>query len=178
MNAERLRGALRTRAGMIAIGAIQWLLLTTALGALVIHTDRSLEGLIGLHIEGGFAFLGAAIIGFLLGATVERTMALVPMTFFCCLGGALLYVALLYVPVWQGTLVGTTGLENFATTRALLYFGLAIVPISVGALAGRLLGPMLPGGDLLADPKERRNHDWWLVRTGATKDRPPKRTST
>lgn len=152
------------RTSVIALAGIQWLLLTVALGAMVIYTDRSLEGLLGLHIEGGYAFFGAVLIGFLLGATIEHTKALITLSFLSCVGAAAMYVALLLLPVWTDTIIGTTGLENFATTRALLYFGLAVIPVSMGALGGRLIGPMIPGGDRLADPRDKDQHLWWLDR--------------
>jgi hypothetical protein len=152
------------RRTVIALAALQWVLLTIALGALVVHTDRSLEGLLGLHIQGSYAFFGALLIGFLLGATIENTRALIALAFFCCAGGAAIFIAVILLPVWTNTIMGTTGLENFATTRALLYFGLAIIPVSIGALAGRLLGPTIPGGDLLDDRRKQDGSEWWLNR--------------
>jgi hypothetical protein len=152
------------RGVVVALAALQWLLLTSALGALVIYTDRSLEGLLGLHIEGGYAFFGALLIGILLGATIENNKALIAMTILCCAGAAAMFVAIILLPVWTNTIIGTTGLENFATTRALLYFGLEIIPVSMGALGGRMFGPLLPGRDLLADPRESEREVWPLDR--------------
>ncbi|MEZ4522324.1 MAG: hypothetical protein R3A46_11880 [Thermomicrobiales bacterium] len=156
----------RTRIG-IGVVALQWLLLTFALGVMIIYTDQSLNGLIGLHLDSGYAFVGATIIGFLMGATVERTKALVPMVALCCLGGSAVYVALLFFPVWTGKLVQTVGLENFASTRALLYFGLSIVPVSLGAMTGRLVGSLVPGGDLLRRRRDDARDNWWLARSEA-----------
>jgi hypothetical protein len=153
-----------SRGVVVALVGLQWLLLTSALGALVIYTDRSLEGLLDLHVEGGYAFFGAVLIGFLLGATIENNKTLIAMTILCCAGAAALFVAIILLPVWTNTIIGTTGLENFATTRALLYFGLAIIPVSMGALGGRMIGPLLPGRDLLADPRESERELWRLDR--------------
>lgn len=153
-------------AGVLAVG-VQWVLLTLALGTMIIYADRSLEGLIGFHLDSGYAFIGGALIGFLMGATVERTRALIPMVFMCCATASGIYVALLFYPVWTGTLVHTVGLENFATTRALLYFGLSAVPVSIGAMAGRLLGPLIPGGDLLRRSDGADRPAWWLDRSSS-----------
>lgn len=152
--------------GLVA-AAIQWVLLTFALGTMIIYTDRSLEGLLGFHLDSGYAFIGGLLVGFLMGATIERARALVPMVFFSCAGAAGVYVALLLYPTWTGKLVQTVGLENFATTRAILYFGLAAVPVSLGAMAGRLFGAMLPGGDLLRRSDGADRAGWWLDRAPA-----------
>lgn len=149
----------------VTVATVQWLLLTIALGAIVIHTDRSLEGMIGFHLDGGYAFLGAILIGFLMGAAVERTKALVVMVFLSCVCASGMYVALLYYPVWTGKLVETIGLENFATTRALLYFVLASIPTALGAMAGRLAGSFIPGGDLRTKASDRSETRWWLDRS-------------
>ncbi len=164
MSQRNLRNALRTRIGLIVAGTLIWTACTMALGTLVIHTDQSLRGILGFHIDGGYAFVGATLIGFILGVTFERPSVLVPLTLLCCAGGAAMYAALLFTPVWTGVLIQTTGLENFASTRALLYFGLAIIPLSMGAVAGRLLGTLIPGGDLLAEPRGAYSERWWLDR--------------
>lgn len=158
---------LRDRLEIVAVAAsaVQWLLLTIALGAIVIYTDRSMEGMIGYHLDGGYAFFGAILIGFLMGATIERSTALVVMVFLSCVCAAGMYVAVLYYPVWTGKLVETIGLENFATTRALLYFVLTSIPMSLGAMAGRLAGSFLPGGDLRASASKQSETRWWLDRT-------------
>ncbi|HLT21731.1 MAG TPA: hypothetical protein VKZ96_19910 [Thermomicrobiales bacterium] len=164
MKANDLRAALRTRAGMLMVGALQWLLLTGTLGALVIYTDRSLQGLIGYHLQAGYAFFGALVIGLLFGATIERTRVLSVVVLTACAAAAGMYAAVLYLPVWTGVIVSTSGLQNFATSRSILHFGLMLVPTGIGAVAGQLLGPMIPGGDLLQDPKRYEAEDWWLTR--------------
>ncbi|CAN5828780.1 hypothetical protein BH23CHL2_BH23CHL2_13840 [soil metagenome] len=165
MSKQRSPRWTRTEKIAVAVGAVQWLLLTSALGAIIIYADRSLEGLIGYHLDSGFAFFGAAVIGFLMGATIERTKILVALVVLSCVCGSGVYVSLLYYPVWTGILVETVGLENFATTRGLLYFCLAIIPMSIGAMAGRLLSTFLPGGDLLSKSRMRTDSRWWLDRT-------------
>jgi hypothetical protein len=100
-----------------------------------------------------------------MGATVERTKTLIAMIIASSVAGAGIYVTLLFFPVWTGKLVQTVGLENFATTRGLLYFGIASVPMALGGLFGRLLGPSLPGGDLLSRQKRADEHRWWLDRS-------------
>ncbi len=151
----------------IVVSAIQWLLLTTALGTMVVYTDRSFEGIVGYHLDSGYAFLGAGFIGFLMGATIERNKALIPMAILSCVGASGIYVSLLFYPVWTGTLVQTVGLENFASTRALLYFGLTVVPVSLGAMLGRLLANTIPGGDLLHRSEGAERYEWWLNRKQA-----------
>jgi hypothetical protein len=89
---------------------------------------------------------------------------LIAMVLLSCVAASGLYVALLFYPVWSGNLVQTVGLENFASTRALLYFGLSVVPVSLGAMMGRLLGNLLPGGDLLTNAERAAQRRWWLDR--------------
>ncbi len=149
----------------IVFGTLQWFLMTFALGTLIIYTDRSMEGLLGYHLDSGYAFFGAVVIGFIVGATIERTKLLIAMVIVMCVAGAGIYVALLYYPVWSGVLVHTVGLENFASTRAMLYFGLSAVPVALGAMTGRLLGPLLPGGDLIQRGSAAQASQWWLDRS-------------
>ena len=151
----------------IAIAVVQWSLLTIALGTMAIYTDRSMEGLLEFHLDSAWAFVGAMLVGYLLGATIEHAKWLIAMVVGSCAAAAGIYVALLFFPVWTGTLVQTVGLENFATTRALLYFGLSIVPVSLGALAGRLTAGWIPGGDLLERGEDGDGDGWWLDRTSS-----------
>lgn len=178
MKANNLRRKLQTRPAMIVVGAVFWLLLTITLGTLIIYTDRSLEGLIGFHLSAGFAFFGALVIGMLFGATIEHTRVLVAMTVLSSVSAAGMYVALLYTPVLTDVIVATPGLQNFASTRAILYFGLAIIPMALGAVFGQLIGPMIPGGDLLAEPRNRDADDWWLTRRQQPGERPSRHRST
>lgn len=149
---------------LVIAAFVQWALMSVALGTMIIYTDRSMEGLLGFHLESGYAFLGATIIGYIMGATVERTKLLVLMAFSSCAAGAGIFVALLFYPVWTGTLVQTVGLENFASTRALLYFGISLVPVSLGTLTGRLTAGLIPGGDLLRRSNGASQDRWWLDR--------------
>jgi hypothetical protein len=164
MKADNLRNVLGSRPALLIIGAVQWLLLTATLGALIIHTDRSFEGLIDYHIQAGYAFFGALLIGVLFGATIESSKVLAALVLLACATAAGMYVAVLYTPVWTGVIVSTPGLQNFATSRSILHFGLIVVPTAMGAVLGQLIGPMLPGGDLLKDPRRYESENWWLTR--------------
>jgi hypothetical protein len=168
---DSARWSRRTKLLAVVAVGLQWLLLTIALGTIIVYTDQSMEGLLGYQLNGGYAFFGAALIGFLMGATIERSPALVTMVIASCAGGAGIYVAVLFLPVWTGTLVHTVGLENFATTRAMLYFGLAAVPVSLGAMAGRLLATTIPGGDLLNRRRNDHMPRWWLDRNASEEAR-------
>ena len=148
----------------IGIAILQWVLLTIALGVMMVYTDRSMEGLLGLHLDSAVAFLGATIVGYLLGATINHIKLLTLMVTVSCAAAAGIYVALLFYPVWTGTLVHTVGLENFASTRALLYFGLSMVPVSFGAFIGHLTAGWVPGGDLLKRSRVSSEATWWLER--------------
>jgi len=99
-----------------------------------------------------------------MGATVERSRTLILMAFLSCVAASGFYVSVLFYPVWTGTLVQTVGLENFASTRALLYFGITAVPVSLGAMLGHLLAKTIPGGDLLRRSDDANRYEWWLSR--------------
>lgn len=149
--------------------AIQWLLLAVAVGALIVHADSSLEGLVSPRIGFSALFGGAFLAALLLGLTVRKAVVLYPLVLLMALASASMLSALLLAPTWSGTIGGTTALENFATTRAFLYAGLVAVPMLIGALAGNLLSNLIGDwGEILPPIRDASDEapSWWERRGG------------
>lgn len=150
------------RAGLIAL---QWLCLTAAMGALMVRTESSVEGLIGAQFDLSYVFLGAFIAGLLLGLSITKALVLFPLVVLMCVGAGAIFVGFLFSPTWADITVRTTALENFATTRAVLYGGLMLVPAGLGALAGHLLsGMIMDYGEILSEDAAATGPSWWDTR--------------
>ncbi|MFW6075106.1 MAG: hypothetical protein ACOC9Y_05885 [Chloroflexota bacterium] len=163
---ERLTGRQVAR---IALLALQALALTIALGALLVRSDDSIEGLLGGQIDLSYLFIAGFAAGLLMGITLPIPKVLFPVTFLMCLGAASAYVALLFAPTWEGVTVRTGALETFATTRALLYLGLTLVPTWLGALFGNLGSDLLGRHGEILPPHDRDDQQaasWWERRHG------------
>lgn len=72
-------------------------------------------------------------------------------------------MTLVYAPVLAGTIERTTTLDNFALTRGLLYTGLMLAPVGIGAVIGQLLSTTLAKyGELLRpEPDDLDRSTWW-----------------
>lgn len=151
----------------LGLVALVWTLLTGTLGAAVVYSSTAFEGLITPSFDGSAFFVAAFVLAALLGVLIESPKALLPLTALMCLGGAALFAAVYFSPSWAGITVRTTGAENFATTRVMLFFSLMILPALVGAMLGNLAGGFLnPHQEILRDPADVQEEQdtWWSAR--------------
>jgi hypothetical protein len=123
------------RAGLIAL---QWSLLTVALGAVVVYSSDAFEGYITPKLESGFIFFGAFVFAFLLGISIESFKVLMPLAVLMCAGASIVFVMVVFSPTYAEVTIRTTQLENYATTRAFLFTVLMFLPAVVGAGFGNL----------------------------------------
>lgn len=138
------------RAGLVAL---QWLLLTVALGAVVVYCSDALEGFISPNLESGFMFFGAFVLAFLLGISIESFKVLMPLAVLMCVGASIIFVMVVFSPTYAEITIRTVQLENYATTRAFLFTALMFLPAVVGAGLGNLAGGWF-GDNVLADDPE------------------------
>lgn len=150
----------------IGLFSLQWICLTVAMGALMVRTEPSVEGLIGGQFDLSYVLLGAFVAGLLLGLSIPRPLVLYPLTILMCVGAGTIFVSFLFSPTWTDITVRTTALENFATTRAVLYGGLMLAPAGLGALLGNLVSGIIgPYGEILpADDDSFTGPSWWETR--------------
>lgn len=151
------------QAKRIVLIAVQWLCLTAGIGALLVRVDAALVSSIGGEVGIGSVGLVALLAGFLLGLSVPEPKALYPLAFLMCVSASLFVMGLVYAPVLAGTIERTTTLDNFALTRGLLYTGLLLAPVGIGAVAGQLLSSTLAKhGELLRpEPDDFDRASWW-----------------
>ena len=169
----------RTGRTVLRVSAIvvQWLALTTAVGSLMIRSDRSFEQLIDPHFGMAPVFIGAMFASFLLGLTIESPRYLAPAALLMCLFASAFIGILSYAPVVDGVLVRTTGLDDYVMQRVVLgtlILSMAAVP---GAVAGNLLGLYLNVRQEIApNPEDLADLDevpWWEQRnTSDSESRP------
>lgn len=159
MNERQRRQLLRG-----AVVTVQCILLTIAIGALIVHADTSLEGLITPRISFTLLFGGAFLAAVLLGLTIRKPIVLYPLMLVMSLASASVLAAVLLAPTWSGAIVRTNALENFATTRAFLFAGLVAVPMLIGALVGNLLSNVVGNWGEILPPIRDASDDmpsWW-----------------
>jgi hypothetical protein len=121
----------------------QWFALTLALGASLVRTEQTFAGLIDPRFDSSTSFLVAAGAAALLGITIVRPWALMAAATLLCIGAVALFVLMLYIPVWDGTVLRTRALDNFAINRSLILALLLAFPIALGAVVGLVLGALL-----------------------------------
>jgi hypothetical protein len=160
------------RASLIAL---QWLFLTVAVGSLVMRSDPSFSDVINPHLGAAPMFAGSFAAAFLLGLTLERPRYLVPLVISMCLGAAAFIGVLSYAPVVDGTLVRTTGLDNYVTQRVLIVTLLLAMAAVPGAAGGNLLGGYLNvRQEVLPNPEDLQAAEetpWWERRRGPSEER-------
>ncbi len=147
----------------IALLAVQWLGLTVAIGATLVRADSAMVASIGGSVGLWTVGLVAIVAGLLLGLSVPDARLLYPLAFLMCAGAAGCLVLLVYSPAWAGAIERTVTLDNFATTRGVLYTGLLLLPVGIGALTGQLLsGSLATHGEILEpDNGEDAPRSWW-----------------
>ena len=140
----------------IGLVALQWLLLTVALGAIVVYSSDALEGYITPNLESGFMFFGAFAFAFLLGISIESFKLLMPLAVLMCVGASIVFIMVVFSPTYAEVTIRTTQLENYATTRAFLFTVLMFLPALVGAGFGNLAGGYFRD-DVLSGGQEAAN---------------------
>jgi hypothetical protein len=163
----------RTIIRAIAIG-LQWLALTSALGALVVRSDQSYEQLISPHFGALPVFIGALIAGFLLGLTIESPRWLAPLVILMALGSAMFVGVLAYAPVVDGILMRTASLDNYVAQRVILMALILLIVSVPSAVGGNLIGGNLNVRQEIA-PHPHDLHDgnevpWWEQRRPSSTD--------
>lgn len=144
-----------TRNQLLRVGlvALQWLLLTVALGAVVVYSSDALEGYISPTLESGFIFFGAFAMAFLLGISIESFKVLMPLAVLMCVGASIIFILVIFSPTYAEITIRTVQLENYATTRAFLFTTLMFLPAVVGAGLGNLAGGWFRDDVLADDPQ-------------------------
>lgn len=137
-----MRRAHLSRRTLIRVGivALQWVLLTLALGAVVVYSADSLRAFIEPNLDGSFVFLGAFIAAFILGMSIESFKVLMPLAVLMCVVAAIIFAMVLFAPTFADVTVRTNSLENYAWTRVFLFTVLMFLPAVVGAGFGNLAG--------------------------------------
>lgn len=155
----------------IGLVALQWLLLTVALGAIVVYSSDALEGYITPNLESGFMFFGAFAFAFLLGISIESFKLLMPLVVLMCVGASIVFMMVVFSPTYAEVTIRTIQLENYATTRAFLFTVLMFLPAVVGAGFGNLAGGYFRD-DVLSDSQEAANRaaaqSWYERRSSAS----------
>jgi hypothetical protein len=128
------------RAGLVSV---QWILLTIALGAVVVYSADSMRGFVDPNLDGSLVFVGAFIAAFLLGMSIESFKLLMPLAILMCVAASLVFAMVLLAPTFANVTVRTPSLENYAATRVFLFTVLMFLPAVVGAGFGNLAGGFL-----------------------------------
>ncbi len=161
-----------TREIMIRMGivALQWLMLTLALGALIVYSADSLQAFLSPTLDGSLIFVGAFVAAFLLGLSIESFRALIPLTVLMCFGACAVFVMVLFGPTFVDVTVRTNALNNYAATRVFLFMVLMFLPAVVGAGIGNFAGGYVRD-DIYGpeDPPYVDNTSWFEQRRVAMK---------
>jgi hypothetical protein len=157
----------RRLAPRLALVVAQWLGLTAALAASVIYAAPSVDGLVAPRVDGSWPFVVAFLAALLLGIVITRWQALVAALALMLLAAAATFSALVMTPAWDGTVVRTRALENFAINQLVVLPLVLLLPAAFGALSGSLLRGLLDRRNELLPPaagdaQERRA--WFDVR--------------
>lgn len=157
---------------MIRMGiiALHWLMLTLALGALIVYSADSLQAFLSPTLDGSLIFVGAFVAAFLLGMSLDSFKALMPLTLLMCLGACAVFVFVLFSPTFADVTVRTNSLDNYAATRVFLFMVLMFLPAVVGAGIGNFAGSYVRD-DIYGpeDPPYVDNTSWFEQRREAMK---------
>lgn len=146
-----------------ALIAGQWFVLSVFLGAALVRTERTFEGLISPRYDSSTVFIAAFIAALLLGLTIESPRILFPAVFLMCLAAAGLFILVTYVPAWEGTILRTRALDNFAINRSLVLLLLMTFPAAIGAVSGYFLGGLFDARHEVLGSETEPDTDpsWW-----------------
>jgi len=137
---SRLPRITRRTIARIGLVTVQWILLTIALGAVVVFSSDSLREFIEPTLDGSLIFFAAFIAAFVLGMSIESFKVLMPLAILMCFGASLVFAMVLLSPTFADVTVRTNSLENYAATRVFLFTVLMGLPALVGAGFGNLAG--------------------------------------
>lgn len=157
----------------IALIALQWSLLTLALGAVVVYSADSLRTFIEPNLDGSMVFVGAFVAAFLLGLSIESFKLLMPLAVLMCFTAAMIFAMVFFAPTFADVTVRTSSLENYAATRVFLFSVLMFLPALVGAGLGNFAGGNFRD-DILGpdtDPDGVDQSSWYARRSGSNSRR-------
>lgn len=127
----------------VAVVTAQWVLLSAALSAVTIYSSTSITGMVTPHIDGSWVLIGAFLTALLLGITIQSLKILIPATVLMWLVAAAMLCALFLAPTWDGTIVRTEAIENFAINQLVVLPLLMALPGGIGAICGHVLRHLL-----------------------------------
>ena len=154
------------RAGMV-VG--QWLSLCAALSAVTIYSSASIAGMVSPRIDGSWVLIGAFLTALLLGVTIESLKVLIPVTVLMWFVSAAVLCLLILTPAWDGSVVQTEAMENFAINQLVVLPLLMALPGGIGAICGQLLRRLTghsqeiiaPHGRATVDGPDAQRRAWW-----------------
>lgn len=161
-----------TRPLLVRLGLVvlHWILLTIALGAVIVYSADSLQAFLSPTLDGSLIFVGAFVAALLLGISIESFKVLMPATVVMCFVASMIFVMVLFGPTFVDVTVRTNALENYAATRVFLFMVLMFLPAIVGAGIGNFIGGYLrddiygPG-----EPDQIDNTSWFEQRRSSMK---------
>lgn len=145
-----------------ALIAGQWIVLSVFLGAALVRTERTFEGLISTRYDSSTVFIAAFVAALLLGLTIESPRILFPAAFLMCVAAVGLFIFVIYVPAWEGTILRTRALDNFAINRSLVLALLMTFPAAVGAVSGYFLGGLFDERHEVLGSEPDGEPSWWV----------------
>jgi hypothetical protein len=165
----RLPTITRRTIARIGFVTVQWILLTIALGAVVVFSSDSLREFVEPSLDGSLIFFAAFIAAFVFGMSIESFKVLMPLVILMCLGASLVFAMVLLSPTFADVTVRTNSLENYAATRVFLFTVLMGLPALVGAGFGNLAGGFVRD-DILGpeDQIDGVDRSSWYERRGSS----------
>lgn len=154
------------RAGLV-VG--QWLSLCAVLSAATIYSSASIAGMVSPRIDGSWVLIGAFLTALLLGVTIESLTVLIPATALMWLVAAAVLCLLILAPTWDGSIVQTEAMQNYAINQLVVLPLLMALPGAIGAISGQLLRRLLGHSQEIVGSADRmdqtapeaRRRAWW-----------------
>lgn len=153
----------------VAVVATQWVLLSAALSAVTIYSSTSITGMVTPYIDGSWVLIGAFVTALLLGITIESLKVLISATVLMWIIAAAMLCALILAPTWDGSVVRTEAMENFAINQLVILPLLMALPGGIGAICGHLLRRLLGQSQVILPLPHQQSPDdldtprraWW-----------------
>lgn len=154
---------MRRRALRITLAAAQWVLLTSALAAVIVRASSATSGLVMLHLDGSWIPIAAFLTALLIGITIEspRILGLLVIVMWLVAAGAIALLTML--PVWEEIIPGTSAITNYAINQLVVLPLVTSLPGAFGALCGNLLRRLLAGWQEILPPEDAQQSTpgWW-----------------